>query len=129
MHHESLPGLATGIRQRATATNSSLKKRSDFEIDAEEQSSMGSLRSVILVVAVLGIVSFSGLAMLFSTRYAFIGFRGNMEEAATSCWQTAIMFAIVALFTAFPSMTSVFTARTRAYAMQKKYTLPTVNRR
>lgn len=119
--------LGTGIRQRSSYANAVQSEGQTAE--PPEETGMSNVRAVFLVVSLLGIVSFSGLAMLFSARYAFVGFHGNMEEAAASCWQTAVLFGFVAIVSAFPSLTNAISAKSRAYALNKKYTLPSVHRR
>lgn len=126
MHDANPNSLGTGIRQRNIHAN--LDKSASGTDDDDQlghSSHMSTLRAVILIVSVLGVSTFSSLAMVFGARYAFVGFHGNMEDAANSCWQTAALFAIVALISAFPSLTSAFYARSRAHALHKKYTLPT----
>lgn len=90
---------------------------------------MNALRACFLVVSLLGVVCFSTLAVLFGARYAFFGFRGNMEEAAASCWETALLFGLVAVVSGLPSVSGAISARSKAYALRKKQTLPSFYRR
>lgn len=122
-------GLGTGIRQRNSYANAGQSELRTAGDDPPEAAGMSTVRAVFIVVSLLGVVSFSGLAMLFGARYAFVGFHGNMEEAAASCWQTAVLFGVVAVVSAFPSLTNAISAKSRAYALKKKYTLPSVHRR
>lgn len=122
-------GLNTGIRQRNPAPASNSDRHSKVDIDAPQPGHMGTVRAIALVISLVGIISFSALAVMFGARYAFFGFHGNMEEAAASCWQTAALFGVVAACTAFPSLISLLSSRSRIHAANKKYSLPTMYKR
>lgn len=128
MRDEKPFSLGTGIRQRNLNVNPGPIKEKEVDEETPE-ASMSSGRAVVLVVSVLGVIGFSGLATLFGARYAFVGFHGNMEEAAASCWQTAVLFGVTAVIASFPSLTNAISTKLHANALRKKYTLPSVLRR
>lgn len=126
---ETVNNLATGIRQRSSyASEQPSEKRAPTPVE-RESSDMSTARAVVLTVSVLGVLSFSVFAVMFGARYPFFGFHGNMEEATTSCWQTAILFGVVAIFAIFPSVTNAVGGWRRAHSLHKKHVLPGAYRR
>eukprot|EP00177_Eucheuma_denticulatum_P000206 GFKZ01000360.1.p4 GENE.GFKZ01000360.1~~GFKZ01000360.1.p4 ORF type:complete len:132 (-),score=18.71 GFKZ01000360.1:3576-3971(-) len=127
---EGVPvGFHSGIRQRNLAPASNSAKHSKVDMDAPQPENMGTVRAIALVISMVGVATFSALAVMFGERYAFFGFHGNMEEAAASCWQTATLFGVVATCAAFPSLISLLSSRSRIHAANKKYSLPTMYKR
>lgn len=126
MHEGSLDN-STGLRKRASYVSLQEERVLTTEGgvgEGEENGGVSSIRTIILVVSVLGVVSFSFLASLFGAEYEFFGFHGNMEEAASSCWQTALLFAVISVIAAFPSITALLSSWKRAYSLKKKHVLP-----
>lgn len=116
------------VRQRASVPTPATGRQSlsDAGTEPEQSSSsnMDSVRSVVVVISLLGVISFSTLAYFFSTRYNFLGFHGNMEEAASSCRQTAVLFGITAFIAIFPTLTALFKAKKKAQVLKRKQVLP-----
>lgn len=127
--NERSTSLQNGIRQRAMPTTVSMSEHRKPALDEPEPSNMSAVQGTILIISSLGVVSFTTLAALFSARYAFFGFRGNMEQAATSCWQTAFLFGIIAVAAAVPSVSGAFRAWRKARLLRKKQVLPVAYRR
>lgn len=94
-----------------------------------EAASLTVARTVAIVISLLGVLCFAILAIMFNARYPFFAFRGNMEEAAASCKQTAILFFVVALIAIAPPLANFFSMQQKAKSLQKKHVLPGAYRR
>lgn len=119
-----------GMRQRTNPTLVTTTSRgfnphsvASSKSSAEGESA-GTVRTLIIAVSLCGVLCFCVLATMFNARYPFFAFQGNMEEAAASCWQTAALFAIVAVVALFPSLVSFISSRHKAHVLQKKHVLP-----
>lgn len=127
--NERSTSLQNGIRQRALPTATGMSEHRTPALDEPEPSNMNAVRGTILIISLLGVVSFATLAVLFSARYAFFGFRGNMEQATTSCWETAFLFGVIAVAAAVPSVSGAFKNWYKARLLRKKQVLPGAYRR
>lgn len=119
----------TGIRQRAAYAGTGNEELNAPALEEEDSSDMSPFRAIILVVSFLGVISFCILGSLFGARYAFFGFHGNMEEAAKSCWQTAVLFGVVAVMAVLPSITNALHKWQKLRSIHRKHVLPSVYRR
>jgi len=124
MSQETSSILGTELRQRTSNATQRPHEHRSTSSEPPNSSGMSTARGIALTVSLLGLLSFSVLGMSFGSRYAFFGFHGNMEEAAKSCWETAILFAVIAVFSAFPSITGSISAKLRRYSLDKKHKLP-----
>lgn len=129
----ALKTSTAGIRQRnntpigQTSPHITQSLNDDpFETDAAP---MSTARAIIITISLLGVICFSALATLFNARYPFFAFHGNMEDAASSCWQTVALFAIIAIIAIFPSFANIYSSRQKAKALQKEHVLPGAYRR
>lgn len=94
-----------------------------------EAPTLSMVRTFAIGISLLGVLCFAVLAILFNARYPFFDFRGNMEEAATSCRQTAILFSVFALVAIAPPLVNLFSSRQKAKLLQRKHILPGAYRR
>lgn len=124
-----------GMRQRATSTMDVPTENYESRCSSghvEDESPIQltlTPRIIFSIVCSLGFVCFAILTTLFDARYQFFAFRGNMEDAATSCRKTAFIFAVLAIVAFLPSISNCLLARQRAFSLQKKHVLPGAYRR
>lgn len=85
---------------------------------------MGWTSWLVFWVCATGALTFSTLSVCFGRRYAFFKFHGDMEQAAESCLETAVLFGIGAVFAISPSISKAVREKRRQIRNFQKLVLP-----